>query len=100
MSPFQAKRITGATALRIALWAVFPFAAFWALICLVVGMSYGASLVRLDNLWPTVLWFMILVLPIWIIQTLRSAANDWRRLAVTLLSTLAFVTFFVLTQVK
>ncbi|QPC99636.1 hypothetical protein [Qipengyuania soli] len=72
----------------------------WALISLVVGLSYGVSLFRLDDLWPTILWFLVLALPIWIFKTLHSAGDDWRKLAITLLATLAFATFFALTQVK
>ena len=94
------RRKAAATALRLGLWLLFPFAVLWALICLVVGLSYGVSLFQLDNLWPTVLWFLVLALPIWIFRSLRSAADDWRRPAITLLGTLAFVTFFALTQVK
>lgn len=93
-------RARAASAFRVGLWVLFPFASLWALICLVVGMSFGFSLFQLDNLWPTILWLLILALPAWIFWTLRSAADDPRRLAITLLGTLSFAAFFVLTQVK
>lgn len=100
MTPGRSKRMRAATALRIGLWALLPLSLLWALISLVVGMSYGASLFQLEDPWPTILWLLVLALPIWIFQTLKSAGYDWRRLAITLIATLAFFSFFVLTQVK
>ena len=100
VTPDGSKRMRAAIVVRVSLWALFPLSILWALISLTVGMSYGASLFQLDDPWPTILWLLVLALPIWIFQTLLSAGDDWRRLAFTLIATLAFVTFFVLTQVK
>lgn len=100
MTPDRSKRMRAAIVLRVSLWTLFPLSIFWALISLTVGMSYGASLFQLEDPLPTILWLLGLALPIWIFQTLLSAGDDWRRLAITLMATLAFVTFFVLTQVK
>lgn len=89
-----------AVLLRLTLWFLLPFAVLWALMSLYVGLTFGFSLFQLDDPWPTVLWLLIIALPVLIFHNLRVAGDDWRRLAMTPLLTLSFVTFFSLTQVN
>lgn len=85
--------------LRVTLWLLLPFAALWGLMTLMTGLTFGFSLFRFEDPWPTILWFLILALPVAIFHNLRVAGNNWRRLALTLIGTVGFVTFFGLTQV-
>lgn len=96
----MAERNSTAVVLRLILWLLLPFSALWALMSLSVGLTFGFSLFRLDDLWPTMLWLLILALPIVIFHNLRVAGDDWRRLTMTLLGTLGFVAYFALTQIK
>lgn len=86
--------------LRGILWLLLPFAALWGLMFLMAGMSFGFNLFRIDDPWPTVLWVLVLALPVAIFYNLRVAGDNWQRLALTLVGTVGFAAFFAFIQIK
>ncbi len=62
--------------MRWSLWLLLLPAIVASCVALVAGLTIGSQLWRIERPWVTVLWLLVLVLPVWIGLTLQFAGRS------------------------